>query len=225
MTNSKEQKKCAKCGKVFEKPYTTSKKTWSVRRYCSTKCHYDNVRTRKIVNCKTCGSEFIAHVRSLKKGLSKFCSHSCTRSTDEKKKKTSLSMMGKNTWMKGRKNHHSDETKKKLSNRWKGKGNPNWTLVRADRVNRFSMPEYFQWRKQVLTRDRGCQLKDVECSGRLEAHHIKKWRDFPSLRFEASNGIILCSKHHDRTKFKEEKFEELFFGILNKKYSIVLTIS
>lgn len=59
--------------------------------------------------------------------------------------------------------------------------------------------EYNIWRKSIFERDDyTCQ----ECRNRgcyLEAHHIKSWANFPELRYEISNGIVLCLECHKQT--------------------------
>ena len=56
--------------------------------------------------------------------------------------------------------------------------------------------EYKAWRDAVFLRDDWtCQI----CSkrgGPLEAHHIKSWADFPTLRFVISNGSTQCFNCH-----------------------------
>ncbi len=52
-----------------------------------------------------------------------------------------------------------------------------------------------EWRYAVFKRDaHTCQ----ECGAkkRLHAHHVKPWAKFPQLRYEAANGITLCSECH-----------------------------
>jgi len=61
-----------------------------------------------------------------------------------------------------------------------------------------STDEYKSWRSSVLKRDdKTCQ----ECNStkNLEAHHIKSWKNFPELRYNIDNGIILCSECHYKT--------------------------
>jgi len=66
-------------------------------------------------------------------------------------------------------------------------------------------PEYKQWRKDVFERDnytcQECGIRTQKGLGRtirLEAHHIKSFRDHPGLRTELSNGLTLCADCHKR---------------------------
>lgn len=60
--------------------------------------------------------------------------------------------------------------------------------------------EYTLWRKAVFERDeylcRGCGQK----GGKLVAHHILSWTDFPHKRFDITNGLTLCVKCHKETE-------------------------
>jgi len=64
---------------------------------------------------------------------------------------------------------------------------------------------YIEWRKLVLLRDNfRCKISNSDCGGKLEAHHILSWREYPELRYSLNNGIILCQAHHPR-RWVEEK--------------------
>jgi len=73
---------------------------------------------------------------------------------------------------------------------------------------------YQEWRRNVWARDEfKCRIENLDCSGRIVAHHILAWRDYPELRYQVNNGITLCLAHHPR-KWTEEKrlvpsFQEL----------------
>lgn len=76
--------------------------------------------------------------------------------------------------------------------------------------------KYKVWRLDVYGRDNfTCQMpKCNKKGGDIEAHHIKRFADFPELRFDINNGITLCGKCHKLTLRKEEKFEKLFNEII-----------
>lgn len=58
--------------------------------------------------------------------------------------------------------------------------------------------EYHEWREAVYLRDNfTCQLCG-QVGGQLEAHHIRPFATYPSLRYEISNGITLCKECHRR---------------------------
>lgn len=66
------------------------------------------------------------------------------------------------------------------------------------------------WRKAIFKRDNfSCQVCNVKGTY-LEAHHIKSWSKYPELRYELDNGITLCRSCHNKTKWKEELFEDMF---------------
>lgn len=68
------------------------------------------------------------------------------------------------------------------------------------------------WANEVKRRDKCCQMcKDTAC---LSAHHIKPFSSHPDLRFELTNGILLCGKcHAEQHKNDKVKVTQL---ILNK---------
>lgn len=71
--------------------------------------------------------------------------------------------------------------------------------------------KYKYWMKLVKDRDKWkCRISDRNCEGRLEAHHILIWRDFPELRYEINNGITLCHAHHPRKRAEEKRLAPLF---------------
>ncbi len=73
----------------------------------------------------------------------------------------------------------------------------------------YNSPEYKAWRYGVFTRD---GWKCVMCPSKegIEAHHIKRWVDFPKLRYVNSNGVTLCKNCHEMVTNKEHLYEEQF---------------
>jgi len=79
----------------------------------------------------------------------------------------------------------------------KGDKNVNWKggISELYKTLRQSL-EYKKWRKDVYRRDNyTCQLCD-KIGGMLNAHHIRKWSEYPKLRFDINNGITYCEKCH-----------------------------
>ena len=57
-------------------------------------------------------------------------------------------------------------------------------------------PEYKKWREGVFERDHYTCQNCYQKGGDLNAHHIKKFKDYPKLRYEKHNGITLCVPCH-----------------------------
>jgi hypothetical protein len=68
--------------------------------------------------------------------------------------------------------------------------------------------EYKDWRTSVYERDDyTCQCCGVR-GGRLNAHHINQFADYPELRYDVNNGITLCVKCHDATE--KDSFHNIY---------------
>lgn len=72
---------------------------------------------------------------------------------------------------------------------WKGGISPENNLIRMSQ-------EMMKWKKDVYNRDfytcQSCKIK----GGKLNAHHIMNFADYPELRTALDNGITLCEKCH-----------------------------
>ena len=96
-----------------------------------------------------------------------------------------------------------------------GEKHPRWIKDRSklksyDRDERRSS-EYAAWRKVVWLRDNfKCKIDNPDCLGRIEAHHILSWRNYPDLRYQVNNGITLCHFHHPKRRRDEEKLSPYF---------------
>jgi len=53
-------------------------------------------------------------------------------------------------------------------------------------------------------------ISDENCNGKLEAHHILPWSQYPELRYETKNGITLCHYHHPRKNDDVVKLAPVF---------------
>ena len=115
----------------------------------------------------------------------------------------------------------SSAKKGKLQPWMKGERNHRWILDRTLLVKsekKHLDGRYREWMRQVKNRDYWkCQISNDNCSGRVEAHHILCWKDFPELRYEIKNGITLCHFHHPRKRSEEERFVTAFQKIVTAK--------
>lgn len=97
----------------------------------------------------------------------------------------------------------SARTKMSLAKRgnYLGESNPNWRggvpFLDPER-NRFAARK---WAADIKDRDNWtCQ----ECgeTNNLHAHHIRRWKDYPELRYDLDNGITLCHSCHAKAHGK-----------------------
>ena len=65
-------------------------------------------------------------------------------------------------------------------------------------VTKRNQRKYYDWRDKVFERD--CYTC-ARCGTmkNLQAHHIKSYSRYPSLRLVVRNGIVLCKKCHGKT--------------------------
>jgi 5-methylcytosine-specific restriction endonuclease McrA len=90
----------------------------------------------------------------------------------------------------------------------RGPLNPNWNggAVRHERHTAMGRVEYINWRRAVYERD-DFTCQDCEArGGRLHAHHLQPWAEFPALRYEIDNGVTLCVDCH---RIRHERREAL----------------
>jgi hypothetical protein len=80
-------------------------------------------------------------------------------------------------------NHHN----------WKGGITPEYERLRHT-------SKLISWRKMIYKRDNySCQR--CGSNNKLQAHHIKKFIDYPELRYDISNGITLCKLCHENLHY------------------------
>lgn len=62
-----------------------------------------------------------------------------------------------------------------------------------------------------------CQIRNQDCEGRLEAHHILSWKEYPELRYVLNNGITLCHAHHPRGRAREKQMAPILQELVASK--------
>ena len=77
-------------------------------------------------------------------------------------------------------------------NTWKGGVTPIYKVIRKS-------VEYKLWRKAVLERDKYTCIWCGQQGIKLHADHIKRFADYPELRFAIDNGRTLCIECHRKT--------------------------
>ncbi|MFA5197694.1 MAG: NUMOD3 domain-containing DNA-binding protein [Patescibacteria group bacterium] len=140
--------------------------------------------------------------------------HKHTREFSEKLR---LRMLGKKIHI----SPHTEETKRKISQNRKGKGkhiHKKTLLYGYKKQDERNDSAYQNWSKQIKIRDEWkCRINNNDCFGKVIAHHILSWRDFPELRYKINNGITLCQHHHPRKRIDETKLIPFFQGLVEVK--------
>lgn len=141
----------------------------------------------------------------------KYCSRKCK--ANDPKQKEIISVMFKGKWSEEKKRKHSSYFKKgKESHRWIKDRNK----LKIDERKKSYDTKYKYWMLAIKKRDKWkCRIINKDCKGRLEAHHILDWENYPELRYEINNGITLCHAHHPRGRAKEKRMVSCFMELLS----------
>lgn len=133
------------------------------------------------------------------------------------KKRPPFSQEWKDNLSKSHKGLWSGEKNYFYGKKFIGSLNPKWKLDRSTLAQKQLRNDsaYKEWRMSVYTRDKfKCAMSCEECSGKIEAHHILRWSEYPELRYSVQNGITLCTKHHPKKKKDEEQLSPYFQNII-----------
>lgn len=193
---------CPECGKIFH--YYLSEYRGKKKTYCSKECYRKNYvpwNLGKIEKrtCIGCGKV----VRKWRK----YCSSKCYYEHVDVSLRLPKSLKGNLNPNFGKK--YSEERIKQMSEYgkkhpvrfWLGKkrdfsGENHWNWKGGKKKRPWTCSEYALWRRSVFERDEyRCQDCGVIHTA-LNAHHIKRWVDFPELRYAIDNGVTLCVKCH-----------------------------
>lgn len=112
-----------------------------------------------------------------------------------------------NVSLQGRKNL-SEAHKGEKSHFWKGGIS---TKNKSQREIAMASLNYKLWRESVFERDNYTCLFCKKRGIKIEADHVKSWRDYPHLRFSVENGRTLCKKCHKKTPTYGRR--KLFFNL------------
>lgn len=210
--------KCLQCASVFQT--TEYIRSLGKGKYCSRKCAdlaKIGIHPSSATRAKMSRSHTGKHPMSdeLKERLRKLHTNKVvspeTREKIREARKYQVNTNRGMTWV------LPEETRKKMSLARSGSNNARWIADRSllKKTDRRGDPAYKEWRKNVWSRDSyKCRLYDLECNGRIEAHHIKIWSLHPELRYEVDNGITLCSNHHPRSRSKETEMAPMFQSLI-----------
>jgi len=176
---------CDICGSTFSRCKSSCRKFQ--KKYCSIECQSIGKITQISTNCMFCGKEIYVERNIFETNkIGCFCNSDCSKLYFSEK----------------------ENSPRWLTDRSALKGDENSYF-------RTSM-EMKNWRFDIFKRDNfTCQLCGDHTSNNLNAHHIKKFADYPELRFDINNGITLCKTCHKFVTGKETQYEVEFIRRLN----------
>ena len=216
---------CLVCGKEFyEKPSHVKG-----RKYCSRKCAWKSKKKEKAkLVCDYCKKDYfvvpcVIKWNNIRKHKHNFCSDKCkySFSVGIKKVKDIMSTcpnckkefgLRPSKYRDRKKRYNKIFCSRKCFNGYYvGENSHLWKKDRSKvRGRALGDSKCYHWAKTIFKRDNyTCALCNQK-GGDLEAHHIKRWADYPKLRFELENGITLCKKCHLAITAKEKSYIKHF---------------
>jgi len=194
-------KQCIICGKTYFKKPTCGNPEWGRRKYCSHECQIKGlVKTPLLKKCQSCGIEFRRHSNSPD---AKFCSNKCHGVGNRRENHPTFGKKITGEWLENLSRSHIGCQAKEKHPRWKGGITPINKQIRESR-------EYEEWRKSVFERDNYICCICGQVGGYLHADHIKRFTDYPELRFDINNGQTLCIEcHKEKTRLETKRYWQL----------------
>lgn len=158
------------------------------------------------INCKTCDKRFFYWPCRPKK----YCSPECYWKDKKGKPSGYKPTLGMTPWNKGKTyispkkgKHYASQSG---ANHWNWKGG----ISSEDEKARIRFRKLMQ--EQIFIRDDyTCQICNQR-GGKLQVDHIKRWSDYPELRFVESNCRTLCMACHYYVTFKKKIPQGVVWG-------------
>lgn len=186
-------KTCVNCSKDYQISVQQTRSFREKSRFCSRKCgamnRYKDVMDRVKI-CRSCKKEFYYNVKSrIGKVWEQriYCSVPCAFKDEEYVERISKPKRGRIPW-----NYAggTDKIAEKFRHSW----------------------QYTHWRNFILKRDEcTCQICGKQSDKFMHVNHIKKFSEYPELRLDKNNGIVLCADcHKDLINNKEKDWESYF---------------
>lgn len=175
-------------------------KTHNNKKFCCNSCK----TTFNWKDIKYRNRQINAHKGYIPTNLSQLAEHA---RSEKHRKWLSLQKKGKTPWNKGIKMPEIS-----------GENSPHWIKDRSKLAKKQERNDssYREWRKKVWLRDNfTCKIANPNCNGRIEAHHILGWTEYPELRYQLNNGITLCHAHHPRRRAEEKRLSPYFMELVS----------
>jgi len=205
---------CQNCNKTFFKKKRSVKRV-NNRHFCNRNCFNEFRQKQNISKCFYCDKSFKATPHRRKRAKYLFCSNVChaawMKNQSPLSGKTVICNFCKKSFYKipshitncnfcSRRCHQLWNSQQAIQRREELSINKQKYLHRLKSLR--SSVLYELWRDAVYKKDYyKCQVCNVHKS--LVAHHVKNFKDFPTLRFAIDNGITLCKKCHNRIHYSK----------------------
>jgi len=214
--------KCLTCGDEFQCDVDHPSHTKRGRKYCSEICRRMGTSESKKgeknpnwgggkvkVLCIVCGKSRM-EIPSMAKNA-KYCSKSCKAKDEnshwrEKRIQKKCPTCGKRFSVKPSRDYRKYCSQKCASIYFSqfedhsGENCPAWKGgITPESIKERTGSKYKEWRASVYARDNWTCLDCGYRSGKLHAHHVFPFAEFPEHRFDVWNGITLCPECHRKT--------------------------